>query len=261
MKSFQGKRVLITGASSGIGWQTALDFASEGAPLLLVARRQQRLLELAQEIRQKGAQAEVFVCDLSDYEARIGLIEEIKAQIGVPDVLINNAGFGNFRPFVREPFAEIVRMMRLNYEAAAHLMAAFLPEMIQRGSGAVVNISSGAGKVALPGMAAYCASKFALCALTESVYYETQNTGVSVHLINPGPVETEFFGAGVWDGRPPLKKATAQQVSEAIQKAILRNRFETYVPGLRRYIAYAFNVLKPLGRWVMVRKAANLHKL
>ena len=255
MKSFQDKLILITGASSGIGRKTAEDLASQGARLLLVARRREKLAALAERIADSGAGAQALPCDLADRTSRESLIAEITSQYGTPDILINNAGYGNYRLFIRETPSEIDRMMEVNYSAAAHLMSAFLPAMIERGSGAVVNVSSGAGKVAIPQMAIYCATKFALCALTEAVSYELEGTGVTIHLINPGPVETEFFTAGVWEGSRNQKKASPAQVSHSIQKAILTNRLISYVPPKRGLMVYAFNLLGPLGRRVMRLRA------
>lgn len=259
VKSFANKLVLITGASSGIGWQAALDFASEGARLLLVARREDRLKSLVEKIHLKSGEAEVLPCDLSDPWSRDRLVTNIVSRFTSPDILINCAGYGNYRSFLQESPPEIARMMQVNYIAAAHLIATFLPEMVKRGSGSMVNISSGAGKVATPFMAPYCASKFALCALTESLSYELKGTGVTIHLVNPGPVDTEFFDAGVWKGRQSQKKASARQVSKAIRTAILKDRLMTYVPASRRLLVYGFNLLGPAGRWVLQRRA-DRHK-
>ncbi len=255
MEDFQNKRVLITGASSGIGWKTALDFAREGARLILTARRHDRLQNLAQHIAESGAEVEYFPCDLADKEERGNLIAHILERFGGIDLLINNAGYGNYRPFLQETPAEIARVMEVNYTAAAHLMHAFLPGMVERGSGAVVNVSSGAGKVTIPKLAPYCASKFALCALTEAVAYELEDSGVSIHLVNPGPVDTEFFSAGDWQTDPPRRMADPEQVSRAIRRAVIRKRLISYVPPSRGVMVYVFNLLGPLGRWVMRRKA------
>lgn len=254
MNPFAGKLTLITGASSGIGRQTALDFAARGAHLILVARREELLNQVAEEIRVSGGQAHVLPCDLADAHARNQLIADISSRRSPPDILINNAGYGNYRPFIKETPSDIARMMEVNYHAPAHLMSAFLPAMIERGSGAVVNVSSGAGKVALPFMAIYCAAKFALCALTEAVSYELAGTGVTIHLINPGPVDTDFFRAGAWEGKPSRKKATPRRVSQAVQDAIRHHRLISYVPPRRGLMVYAFNLLGPIGRLAVRRK-------
>jgi short-subunit dehydrogenase len=265
MTSFAGKLVLITGASSGIGAAAALDFAKRGSRLILVARRVERLEEVAARIRSAEGDARIVPCDLSDRWARDRLISDLLGRSEIPDILVNNAGYGNSRPFLEETPAEIARMMEVNYLAAAQLMSVFLPEMISRGSGAIVNIASTAGRVAVPDLAAYCASKFALCALTEAVSYETAGSGVTIHLVAPGPVETEFFSAGVWKGRGagntvPGRKATAQQVSDAILNAVRKNRLVTYVPRRRGCLVYAFHLLAPLARWVLRHRAASSRK-
>ena len=224
---------------------------------MLTARREKLLSKLAGEVQSKGGQASIIPCDLSDRNSRNDLINKLLSNQTIPDILINNAGYGNYRLFIKELPDEIARIMEVNYNAAAHLMSALLPSMVERGSGAIVNVSSGAGRIALPFMASYCATKFALCALTEAVSYELKGSGVTIHLVNPGPVDTEFFDAGIWEGQRPNKKASASQVSNVIQKAILRNRPVSYVPPKRGLLIYAFNILGPIGRWVMRRKFEN----
>ncbi|MBU0517362.1 SDR family NAD(P)-dependent oxidoreductase [bacterium] len=254
MNPFLNKLVLITGASAGIGRQTALDFADEGAKLLLAARRSRELAETADEASLRNAQVFTFQCDLSDRTARDRLIEQVITSHGIPDILINNAGFGNYQLFTEESIADVYRMMEVNYLAAAHLIHAFLPEMLKRNSGSIVNVSSGAGKVAMPNMASYCATKFALCALTESIAYELHKTGVTIHCVNPGPTETEFFQAGIWKGTLPRRKAGAADVSLAIRDAIFKDKLYSYVPPKRGLMAVVFHLLGPYGRKVLQRK-------
>ena len=240
-----------------MGRQTARDLAAQGARLLLTARRQDRLESLVQEFRSRGVQAEALPCDLSDPWSRDRLITGLLTRKLFPDILINNAGYGNFRPFVKETPADVARVMAVNYQAASDLMSAFLPEMIRRDSGAIVNVASTAGRVAVPNLAAYGASKFALCALTEAVGYELAGSGVGVHLVNPGPIDTEFFDAGIWEGPKSRRMASASDVSKAIQNAILHQRFITTVPTSRSLLVYLFNVLGPIGRWAVRRRGAR----
>ena len=257
LSDFREKLILITGASAGVGWQAARDFAAQGARLMLAARRRDRLENLAREIHSQGAQAEALPCDLSDPWSRDRLITGLLTRNLIPDILINNAGYANSRPFVKETPADVARMMAVNYQAAADLMSAFLPEMIRRGSGAIVNVASTAGRVAMPNLAAYCASKFALCALTEAVSYELAGSGVTIHLVNPGPIDTEFFDAGVWEGLKSRRMASASDVSRAMQDAILHQRLITTVPASRSLLVYLFNVLGPIGRWAVRRRGAR----
>ena len=192
MTSFAGKLVLITGASSGIGKQAARDFASRNARIILVARRLDRLKSLAEEIKSAGGHAQTLPCDLSDPWSRDRLISDLQTQNLIPDILINNAGYGNFRPFLQESPENIHHMTAVNYLAPAHLMSSLLPEMVRRGSGAIVNIASSAGRVAVPNMAIYCATKFAVDALNQGMRMDLLGTAVRVTSVAPGLVETEF---------------------------------------------------------------------
>jgi len=181
--------VVVTGASSGLGADFARLFARDGHPVVLVARRRERLEALADEL---PTEARVLVQDLAAPQAA-GRVESYLQGEGIePEVLVNNAGFG-----VRGAFAKLDRerqleMIRLNVEAATDLMRRLLPGMMERGSGGVLNVASLAGFQPGPRMAAYYATKAYLVSLSEAVAEEVRGLGVTVSAFCPGPVATEF---------------------------------------------------------------------
>lgn len=203
-----GGAVLVTGASSGIGAALAYEFASRRYPLVLLARREDRLRELAGELTARySVRAEVIACDLADAEARATVPERV-SEVGLRvDVLCNCAGFGVAGPFADSDPAIALRMVRTNFEAVIDLTRAFVPGMRRRGRGAVLIVSSIAGMVPMPSFAAYAATKAATLAFAEALHVEVKNDGVSVTAMCPGQVNTEFTriaglesGAKLWPG-------------------------------------------------------------
>ena len=250
---FNGQIVLITGASSGIGKQLAVDFAGRGAVVVGCGRSITRLKEVLKEVRQSSADSAMMACDVSDPEQVQGMIEKILTDFGAVDILINNAGIGMRKPFAETSLSTIEEIMRINYLGAVYCTHALLPSMIQRGGGHIVNISSGAGKIGTLNMAAYCASKFAMNGWSESLYHELKPLGVKVSLVCPGPVHTGFSRAfhNSEPQSPPALFVSSGVVSEAVMQVIERDRFERIVPrwlalmcwlqrlspGLFRYLA------------------------
>jgi uncharacterized protein len=180
--------VVVTGASSGIGTELARELAGRGHNLTLVARRRERLQQLADELEVEVA---VEPCDLGDAEDRTRLIVAL-GQGRTIDGVCNNAGYGSVGAFADVPLEREVDMVRLNVEALVELTGAFLPEMVERGAGAVLNVASTASFQPLPGMATYAASKAFVRSFSEAVHAELSGTGVSVTTLCPGFTATEF---------------------------------------------------------------------
>lgn len=180
---------MVTGASSGIGAEMARELARRLHQVVLVARSADKLATLAEEL---GSGAHVVPADLADRAARAGLLEKITSLGVVPDVLINNAGYSTLGPVHRgDPDAE-VSMLELDVVAVADLCARFLPGMVARGRGAVLNVSSTAAFQPLPGQAGYAAGKAFVLSYTQALAGELRGTGVSVTALCPGPVDTNF---------------------------------------------------------------------
>ncbi|CAN5830521.1 SDR family oxidoreductase [soil metagenome] len=193
--------VLITGASSGLGLELAELFAADGSNLILVARRAELLNDLAGRMSSRyGVRAEVLATDLSG----TGAVEELESRVRQldlqVDVLVNSAGFGARGAFAELPVERQISMLQVNITALTHLSRLFLPGMIERDRGGIINLSSLAGFLPGPNMAIYYASKAYVLAFSEALQEEVRGTGVTVCCIAPGPTETGFVEAAGLEG-------------------------------------------------------------
>jgi short-subunit dehydrogenase len=197
MKDLTGKTALITGASSGLGEAYALKLAGLGVKVILVARRADRLRALSDRITSEHGiyAASVLPMDLSSRDAGSTLAKILKGRGTQVDILINNAGFGETINFVDESNQFIVDELTVNIHTLVELTHAFLPGMVERNDGIVINIASTAAFQSLPYMAVYGASKAFVLSFTEALWGETKHTGVKVLAVCPGPTATEFFDA------------------------------------------------------------------
>lgn len=241
MPNLQRKVVVLTGASSGIGRATALALAREGAILHVIARREQRLLEVCAEARQLGGTATPHVFDVRDDGAFARLAEHIRTEHGHIDVLINNSGVGATKTFLETTEDDWQWTFDINFRAMVTSIREFLPMMLDRGSGTIVNVSSIAG-VAGSTLAAYTASKFAVVGLSESLLLEYGGRGVSFVVVCPGLIKTEIAVAAIDAGRdnetigPKMRDfidrfgAAPEKVARDIVRAIHRPRFLVFSP-------------------------------
>jgi short-subunit dehydrogenase len=219
---YTGKTTLITGASSGIGLAYADGFAARGSNLILVARRKELLEELAAKLtKQYGVKVVVITEDLSLPGTGVALEKKVKAKKLVVDVLVNNAGFGTNNLFVDEDRARVAEEIQLNVGTLVDLTAAFLPAMVSRNSGAIVNIASTASFQPVPGMAVYGATKAFVRSFTEAVWGELGDSAVRVLAVSPGPTQSEFFE--VAGGSPDKKRVAASAVVETTFAALEKN--------------------------------------
>jgi uncharacterized protein len=186
--------VLITGASSGIGWELAKQFAGDGSRLILVARRMERLESLAAEIRGKGGEAIPLTSDLLEGAAPQKLFDDLAVRNIDIDVLVNNAGFGGAGKIASLPLDRQLGMIQLNIAALTHLTRLFVPKMIERRRGGVLNVGSIAGFQSGANQAVYCATKAYVLSFTEALAEELAGSGVTVSLLAPGLTDTEFVG-------------------------------------------------------------------
>ncbi|MHB1711964.1 MAG: SDR family NAD(P)-dependent oxidoreductase [Acidimicrobiales bacterium] len=184
---------LVTGASSGIGSAIARLLAARGLGVTLVARREAKLRALADELASAGeARVEVIVADLTDEAARSRIVTELESRGLAVNVLVNNAGFSTMGAASRADVAGELSMVRTDVEAVVHLCTAFLPGMVERRSGSILNVASTAAFQPLPGQAGYAASKAFVLSYSRAIRAELAGTGVTVTTLCPGPVETGF---------------------------------------------------------------------
>ena len=195
-----GRVALITGASEGIGAACAAEFARAGAKLSLCARSEEGLRRAA------GAEALITAGDLSEESARRRVVERTLERFGAIDILINNAGVGLYIPSWQAPDAEVRRLMELNFFALLGMVRLVTPHMRARRSGTIVNVGSIGGKIVLPWLTVYSASKYAVGALTEGLRMELRRDGVRTMLVCPGYVLTEFQRRAVGEIPPQMVK-------------------------------------------------------
>jgi len=232
-----GKRVLITGASSGLGAALARQLAGQEAVVGLIARRRDRLGEVLADCQRTSPHSRMWVADLADTLAVRDLALRAWDALGGVDVLLNNAAIPKRRPVTALDPSEVEDVMRVNFFAPMRLTLALLPRMLARGSGMIVNVSSVGGRLGIIHETAYCASKFALCGWSEAMAVDLHGSGVSVKLIEPGPVDTE-----IWDhpgSEEPLyqgPKVAADVVAEGIIEALDSDKFEHYVPDMKAVV-------------------------
>lgn len=188
-----GAVAVVTGASSGIGRSTALAFAAEGADVVLAARRETMLEEVASLVTRRGRRALPVVCDVSDLSQVEELQRGTQAAFGRCDILVNNAGIPGGGPFAELSMEQIERIAGVNYLGVLYCTKVFLPMMFVAGRGHVVNVASLAGRFAVPGSSVYSSTKHAVVAFSEALYYELASSGIMVTAINPGLVATEGF--------------------------------------------------------------------
>ena len=236
---FEGKIVLVTGASSGIGRQVSLDFSGHGAQsIILVARSRSKLEDLEKTISRKfNIKTIIYRCDVSKKSEVEQMGREILDKCGHVDVLVNNAGFGLYGKVQNQSIEQIESVTFTNYFGVVYCTKVFLDSMLARKSGHIVNLASVAASFGVAGLSAYCASKYAVLGFSESLSQELHGTGVGITVVSPMGVKTNFFNNSSFGGRIPnyngfmLKTNT---VSNAVLAAANSHRLEIIVPFYMR---------------------------
>ena len=215
----QYRTALITGASSGIGVAFAEQLAAAGLDLILVARSTDKLNALARKLRKEGCRAEVISQDLSHANAGAKLAKAVAELDMTVDLLVNNAGFGTVGNFHKQAASREAEEVKLNALAVVDLTHAFLPAMLERKSGAIINVASVAAFQAIPYMSVYAATKAFVLSFSEGLWGEYKDQGIKVLCLCPGPVDTNFFEA---TGNKKLRSTVPRQAMMTADRVVER---------------------------------------
>jgi uncharacterized protein len=239
--------VLITGASSGIGLELAKCFAADGSRLVLVARGVDALEKLAEELRQKNkVETIVLPADLALPEAPRQIFDKLAAQKISVDVLVNNAGFGLHGQFLELSLPRQLEIIKVNVLALTELTGLFLPEMVKRRAGGILNVGSVAGFVPGPALAIYYATKAFVQSFSEALSEEIQGTGVSVTVLCPGPTESNF--SAVARGEKERVRQSKKMSTEVVARYghfAFRHKKVIAIPGLQNKLLASLPRLVP----------------
>lgn len=235
--NYSGKVVIITGASSGIGEQSAKEFAKLGARIVLVSRNRERLEEVATRLSKYESQILVCPCDVSKKDQVEQLSKVVLEKFDSVDILVNNAGFGLYNTVNNISIEEMEAQMLTNFFGIMYCTKIFLQKMLKQGSGHIVNVASVAGSIGIPGMASYCASKFAMLGFSEALFHELKGTGVGITVVSPIMVRTNFFDGKSFDKMPrySMTSLSASTVAKAVVRASSSPRLEIVVPQVVRF--------------------------
>ncbi|HMD46836.1 MAG TPA: SDR family oxidoreductase [Acidimicrobiales bacterium] len=262
MPSLSGRKVFITGASSGIGADLAVGCARAGATVGLCARRADRLTEVLEQCRAYAPESRSWPADLGDIDALPALAARVDDEMGGIDILVNNAGMPKRRRAEVLSADDVETVMRVNYFSPVRLTVSLLGRMLARGGGTIVNVSSIAAHLSSPGESAYDASKAALTAWSEALAMEMTGRPVTVHLVYPGIIDTEIFHLPDNDPVPEgLEALPVSTVTEAVLAQLDTGEFEVWVPEQFRQIARAKqddlpSFLSMAGQWYVSQSAA-----
>lgn len=259
-RELRGLRVVVTGASGGIGEALALELADRGANVLVTARREEPLKRLTERLQSNGVRAAYVVGDVTDEAHRCVIIEQARSQFDGLDVLINNAGLGAFGRFDDADPARLRKLMEVDFFAAVELTRSAIPLLRTGRTPAIVNIASILAYRSIPFAAEYCAAKFAIRGFSESLRAELSRDGIDVVLVNPGTTDTAFFENVVemktklpWRSDKASQGASPASVARAAVDGLARGRNEIF-PGLGpKFLMLANRIAPRIIDWWMRR--------
>ena len=270
--SFKGRLVLITGGSSGIGLALGQLLARDGARVWVLARRKEVLEQAVKTLASPDGQQHGMVsADVTNWEQVQAAVQRVRGEAGVPDVLINAAGAAHAGYVQETPLQLFHEMMDLNYFGIVNMVMTILPYMLQRGTGYIVNFSSGAGFLALFGYAAYIPSKFAVRGLCDSLRLELKPLGIRVSAVFPPDTDTP--GLANENKTKPFETLEAfssqvlpaEKVAQAVLRSMKRGQY-VILPGAEVSLWYRLsyllgNAIYPLGDWVLARARRKKEKV
>jgi uncharacterized protein len=255
----EGRTVLITGASSGIGAATAKAVARKGARAILLARTKPKLDSVVDEITAAGGEARAYEVDCGNREQVARVAPEIEREVGTPDVVVNNAGAGRFLFFEETPPEEFEQMMSVPFFAAVYITRAFLPSMVERGSGLIVNVNTPIAFLAWRAAAGYAAARWAVRGFSESLSADLHGSGVKVSQVVPGKVSSTYFehNPGAEEGIPGIARLirtlTPEEVAEVIVRTIESEKRLVFAPLMLRLFMLNARVFPRLTRALAIK--------
>jgi uncharacterized protein len=253
------KLVLILGGSGGIGRQIAKDCLKNGWRVVICSNKPEQLAAALAELKLVSPDCASIECDVAETDSVNAMTQRVLSDEGCPDILINCAGYATYRTFEESDWAEIENLIQVNFVGAVRFVKGFLPAMIARRSGVIVNVSSIGGRMIITPNGTYSACKHAMVTWSEVLKYELTRFGIKVNVICPGRVETSFFDHETFKTRLPRAETnyqiTVEQVSNSTLQAIERNRFLTYVPWTFGPVVWAMNtfpwLVKPIYNYLI----------
>lgn len=256
-RSLPGKRILLTGASSGIGWHLALQLAQAGAQVCLTARRGERLQQLQEKIAEKGGSCLIVPGDITQSDHRQQLLTTIEQKFRGLDILINNAGIGAMGRFDQASPERLRRIFEVNFFSAVELTRIALPQLRMGDSPLIVNISSVLGHRGVPLKSEYCASKFALHGFSDSIRAELARDNIEVLLVSPSTTDSEFFDASLEDQTDKDWKRRGamppEQVARLTIRAMEKHRHEVIMTAGGRLLVWLDRMLPTLANRLLAR--------
>ncbi len=257
--SLKNKTILITGASSGIGAATAKEFAGKGATVLLVARTQIKLKKVVDDIIENGGKAKYFVADISDFMVVQKLAEKVKSEVGVLDIIVNNAGQGIWKFMDETSYKEVSEMMAVPYFASFYMTKAFLPDMEKRNSGHIVNMTSYAGFIAFSGATAYIASRTAMIGFHNALSADLYKSKIKTSLVYFAKVKSEY-----WQNNPGSEERlpksqnlipviTTEKAARTIVKGVQHGRRKIAAPFMIFVMDFLIRYTPGISRLIILK--------
>jgi short-subunit dehydrogenase len=257
----EGSKIVVTGASSGIGEALAPILAERGATVGVVARREDRLKVTLERCQVHAPGSKMWAADLSDVDRSVKLVDEIWDSFDGVDCLVNNAAVGKRKLVTDHTPEDLEYVTRTNFMSPVRMNLEIIPKMIEQGSGTIVNVASGGGRFGIVHESAYCASKFALSGWSEVAAMDLADSPIEVKLIQPGAIATEIWvqQPGELPGLPGAEFATAEDCALGIADALETDGFEFFVPAeLRAHVEMKNN---DINGWIELMSALGKAKI
>ena len=270
MSLYEGKKVLVTGASAGIGYALSEELAKRGSEVIITARRKDRLDALAQKIEKAGGKVDIFSEDLSVPESGKKLYDQIKSAGLNIDILINNAGYGRWGDLISHERDDYSRMLQLNVTSLTDLCHLYIPDMISQGGGGIINVGSVASLSPIPYASVYSSSKAYVLMFSEAIRYEYQDKGIKVMALLPGGTESEFASIATEKSEKLIKRykeregsaaggsmQTPQEVAIECLDAFEKNKQYILCGGRNRFL---YNLTKIMSRQRVLEMTGKMFK-